>query len=264
MPNRSTRRAAERAALKQARKASRTEQPPQIAADPVVAPASEPAPISDAQLAANRANAQLSTGPTSPEGKATSSQNRRTHGLAGAFCLLPWEDRTQFETLLSDLRAEYQPTTITEQTYVDRMAEHQWLRQRCLTLLPTCFDSATQSIKDEKLFALLTRYQTTNERGYDKCVNQLEKLRAARHKEQIGFESQKRLEAAESRKIEAHEARIRLMNARAEDMENESAVSQTLQVPIPGHVKYTFQELSGIFRTAMCAAYELNREQEAA
>jgi hypothetical protein len=253
MSNRSARRAAERAALKQARKAARTDQP-----------VPETQPVSDAQLAANRANAQLSTGPTSDEGKATSSQNRRTHGLAGAFCLLPWEDRTQFDTLLTDLRAEYQPTTITEQTYVDRMAEHQWLRQRCLTLLPTCFDNETQSIKDEKLFALLTRYQTTNERGYDKCVNQLEKLRAARHKEQIGFESQKRQEAAETRKIEAHEARVRLMNARAEDMENESAMKQTLQVPIPGHVKYTFQELSRIFRTAMCAAYDQHRRQDAA
>ena len=36
----------------------------------------------EAQIAANRQNALKSTGPSSPEGKAASSQNRLTHGLA--------------------------------------------------------------------------------------------------------------------------------------------------------------------------------------
>ena len=36
----------------------------------------------EAQIAANQANAQHSTGPQSAAGKAASSQNRRLHGLA--------------------------------------------------------------------------------------------------------------------------------------------------------------------------------------
>lgn len=55
--NRQERRAAERQALKQARKASQ------------------------AQINANRENATHSTGPRSEAGKATVSQNRTTHGL---------------------------------------------------------------------------------------------------------------------------------------------------------------------------------------
>jgi len=58
--------------------------------------------ISPAQLAANRANAQLSTGPTTVEGRTVSSQNRTTHGLArhnGAFQLLATEDPAGFEAL---------------------------------------------------------------------------------------------------------------------------------------------------------------------
>ena len=46
-----------------------------------------------AQLAANQANAQLSTGPNTEEGKAASSRNNLTHGLTyrgGMFVLLPW------------------------------------------------------------------------------------------------------------------------------------------------------------------------------
>jgi hypothetical protein len=39
---------------------------------------------SAARQTANTANAQLSTGPTSPEGKASSSQNARKHGLTAS------------------------------------------------------------------------------------------------------------------------------------------------------------------------------------
>ena len=40
--------------------------------------------ISDAKLAANRANALLSRGPTSPEGRAKSAQNALEHGMRSA------------------------------------------------------------------------------------------------------------------------------------------------------------------------------------
>ena len=57
--------------------------------------------ISKRKLAANRANAQKSTGPTSVSGVATSSQNRRTHGLCGKFVVLPNESQELFDELLT-------------------------------------------------------------------------------------------------------------------------------------------------------------------
>ena len=46
-----------------------------------------------AQTLANQANAQFSTGPQTPEGKAAASRNAATHGLSNsAFTLLPTED----------------------------------------------------------------------------------------------------------------------------------------------------------------------------
>ncbi|HEY7615839.1 MAG TPA: hypothetical protein VH744_03475, partial [Terriglobales bacterium] len=55
-----------------------------------------------AQIAANRANAQLSTGPRTEAGKAAVAQNRATHGLSGAaFFLLPHEDEAEFQALVA-------------------------------------------------------------------------------------------------------------------------------------------------------------------
>ena len=68
--------------------------------------AEPPRPISPAQLTANPANSQSSTGPKTETGRAISSQNRTTHGLArhnGVFVLLSSEDPIGFESLIASL-----------------------------------------------------------------------------------------------------------------------------------------------------------------
>ena len=52
------------------------------------------------QIRANQANAQNSTGPSTPEGKAKVSQNRRTHGLTGGHVILPTESTDDYAALL--------------------------------------------------------------------------------------------------------------------------------------------------------------------
>ena len=160
MPSRKERRAAAHQARKQARKAQRTTPLPEPIAVEETTPPAEP--TSQAQIDANRANAQLSSGPKTEAGKAISSQNRRYHGLAGAFQVMPWEDEEAFLTLRNDLRTHYRPADLVQQAYVDRLAQHMWLRQRCLDLQPYCFDledDDTPFVEDSKQFALLARYQ---------------------------------------------------------------------------------------------------------
>jgi hypothetical protein len=153
----------------------------------------------------NRENAKLSSGPKSEAGKAISALNNSRHGLAGAFRVLPTESQSDFDELLAALREEHQPETFTEATLVDAMAQHHWLRRRALCLESSCYDPATGAIIDEKQLALYLRYQTTHERGFHKALNDLLKLRAARRKQQIGFELQQRAERNQTRKQEKHE-----------------------------------------------------------
>jgi hypothetical protein len=83
-----------------------------------------------AQLAANRQNAQLSTGPKTPEGKAASSQNALTHGLYASAPLLPSENPSDFQALLQSLHHELHPAGPLQSQLVHRIASLLWKLRR--------------------------------------------------------------------------------------------------------------------------------------
>ena len=159
----------------------------------------------EAQVQANRENAKLSSGPKSEAGKAVSALNNTRHGLTGAFRVLASESRSEFDALFVAFREEHQPETLTETALVEAMTQHHWLRRRALSLESSCYDAATGAITNEKQLALSLRYQTTHERAFHKCLNDLLKLRAEKRKVQIGFESQQRKQEEHARKQEQHQ-----------------------------------------------------------
>ena len=63
----------------------------------------------EAQVAANRANARKSTGPRTAEGKAVVSQNAVKHGLLAREGVLRGEDGEEFEMHREMLLEELQP-----------------------------------------------------------------------------------------------------------------------------------------------------------
>ena len=160
-----------------------------------------------AQIAANQANAQLSTGPKSEAGRAAAARNNFRHGLttSSEFWVLPCESQTDYLKLLAQFQQEHQPETPTEETLVQAMAEHHWLRHRAMRLEEACFDFTTGQIIDERKLALYLRYQTTHERAFHKALNDLLKLRAEKRKAEIGFERQQHAQANETRRQERHE-----------------------------------------------------------
>ena len=87
-------------------------------------------PASALQLAANRANALLSTGPRTEQGRLTSSTNSRTHGLTTRHALLPGEDRSEFELHHQAYRDLYRPQTPISQELVTELADLRWRLER--------------------------------------------------------------------------------------------------------------------------------------
>jgi hypothetical protein len=176
-----------------------------------------------AQLLANQANAQSSTGPKTDTGKAIVAQNNFRHGLSGAFRVLDWENQEEYRALHLALEKEHHPATPTEEMLVETMAHSYWLRKRALILQNTCFNGESPACHDEKLLALYMRYQTTHDRAFHRALNDLLKLRAEKCKQEIGFESQKhkqaeeaRRQARETRKQDLHEYAVLLAGAKVD------------------------------------------------
>ncbi len=143
MSPRSIRRAQERKAAKLARKSARSAVPasehsasfptfelPEPSRDCEGTFAGAVAAISPAQLAANRANAQLSTGPASSQGKAKSCLNAVKTGLTGRTVLLPGDDAALYEAHVSGFMNHYQPATENERNLVQSLADTEWRLQR--------------------------------------------------------------------------------------------------------------------------------------
>jgi hypothetical protein len=88
-------------------------------------------PISSAKVAANRLNAQRSTGPKSKEGKKWSRRNAIKHGILSSVLLVNGrEEEAALQELLASLRLEYQPLGPSEALLVEEIANCWWrLRQ---------------------------------------------------------------------------------------------------------------------------------------
>ncbi|HWF45917.1 MAG TPA: hypothetical protein VG168_02835 [Bryobacteraceae bacterium] len=82
------------------------------------------------QIAANQANAQLSTGPKSEAGKAKSSLNAVSTGLTGRTVLLPGDDAKAYSDHMANFFVSCEPATPEEEALVRELAETRWRLDR--------------------------------------------------------------------------------------------------------------------------------------
>src|SRR5579884_633183 len=134
-------------------------------------------PISEAKLAANRANAEKSTGPKSEEGKSRSSRNSFKHGLYSKQLVLPGEEPAALDALKADLRAEHQPANETEEILVNELAEQYWRLRRARRLEADLLSS--DDIVLSRL-AAVQRMMSSAERGFHKALSTLRQLQKDR------------------------------------------------------------------------------------
>jgi hypothetical protein len=108
-----------------------------------------PAPISESQLAANRANAQLSTGPTTPAGKSRTRLNGLRHGLTGQTALLPDEDREAYAGHHAEFLAELRPEGLLETQLAHGIADDYWRLNRIKAIEDNIFALGIESHSGE-------------------------------------------------------------------------------------------------------------------
>ncbi len=81
---------------------------------------------SQAQIEANRANSQLSTGPKSEVGRAKSSHNALKTGLTGRTVLLPTDDVAAYNQHVERFFKDHKPATDAEKSLVQSIADTEW------------------------------------------------------------------------------------------------------------------------------------------
>ena len=90
--------------------------------------------ISEKQEQANIRNAQLSTGPSSPEGKAVVSRNAVKHGIFAKDLVINAgdgrEDALEYQELLTDLKSDLAPVGRMEMMLVEKIAVNYWRLRR--------------------------------------------------------------------------------------------------------------------------------------
>src|SRR5947208_692635 len=82
------------------------------------------------QIAANRSNAQHSTGPRTPQGKARTAQNARTHGLTSGELRTPFEEEDQLLSHAKAIKEQYDPQSEIESILVEQIISATWRLRR--------------------------------------------------------------------------------------------------------------------------------------
>jgi hypothetical protein len=146
------------------------------------------------QIEANQENAQRSTGPRTPEGKARVRLNAVKHGLSGQHLVIPTEELPEFEAFRDDLLEHLDPANPLEAGICIRLIAALWRAQRCGRLETAGFHMGAPSVKVSPevpaavlpigileryghLFSLVSRYEEKHERSFYRALQQLLALR---------------------------------------------------------------------------------------
>jgi hypothetical protein len=138
---------------------------------------------SAAQISANRANAQLSTGPVTAEGKTRVSQNALTHGLTAKHLVVAPEEQEEFAALRDSLTAELAPQGALETITFHELLHAAWNLARFRRLEVLFSPSNPESyFKEENVRALerILRYQVRAQRAYYRALAELRTLQTNR------------------------------------------------------------------------------------
>jgi len=140
------------------------------------------------RAAANRANAQHSTGPQTGAGKKRSSLNALRHGLTGCVIVLPSEDAAAYQRHTQEFCEEYQPKGPAENYLVQTIADTTWRLKRVTSIEAGLLTAPAATVEDlhEQTRALsnLSIYEQRLWRQFEKAVKELREIQAERREQE--------------------------------------------------------------------------------
>ena len=113
----------------------------------------------EAQTIANRQNAQKSTGPRTPEGKAAVSQNAVKHGLLARHTVITSETQADFDLHRDRILADLDPLRATESVLAERIVSLSWRLKRAERIQNKAIDAMTEDYRSSPLAKLFRTKQ---------------------------------------------------------------------------------------------------------
>ena len=135
------------------------------------------------KIAANRRNAQKSTGPKTLVGKTHSSWNSTRHGLLSKRLPLVGGSKKKFTRLLTSLRQDLEPVGTLEEVLVEKIAQEYW--RLGVAAWYEAEDLSQSSPFKRTSIERIFKYQTTINRQLFQAMNQLERLQRLRQGENV-------------------------------------------------------------------------------
>ena len=153
------------------------------------------------QLAANRANAQYSTGPRTEAGKLNSRRNAVQHGLSGHTVLRTPEQDATYNTYRARLYPDLAPASAMELDFAERIIYDSWrihrasaIESNLYALAEAAFDTGNIEQDDalneahafqlnDRAINLLSLYQQRLQRGIHKDLAMLRQMQKERRAE---------------------------------------------------------------------------------
>jgi len=125
-----------------------------------------------AQIVANRLNAQKSTGPRTGEGKAVVAQNAVKHGLRTERAVIVAEDPGEFEFYRDEMLGELVPVGAMESMLAERVVSLSWRLRRAERVQNEAFDAllAKDSANPLARLSQSLRSQSTPGAGVDELA----------------------------------------------------------------------------------------------
>ena len=118
----------------------------------------------EAQVVANRLNAQKSTGPRTAEGKAVVAQNAVRHGLRAEQVVIRGEDPGEFEFYRQQMLGELSPAGAVESMLAERVVHLAWRLRRAERIQAEVFD---EMIVEEETSPVRKEIRSTRAQAID-------------------------------------------------------------------------------------------------
>jgi hypothetical protein len=147
------------------------------------------------QINANRQNAQRSSGPRTPEGKAASRFNALKSGIDAQAQVIPGEDPAQLEALLAEYQERFDTSVPERRMLVDTLVACDWLFRRLNRAEASFWQYEAQRTESsfssnnhpegrvlffgDKVFDRLQRRVNAIHRNYDRALKELKSLEDA-------------------------------------------------------------------------------------